>query len=225
MREGSTKLRSSPWQIWSSFYLDSALRVPSVLHGSVMGHAGWILALAAGHVARVCVRWSKCWECRSSAWFCFHIQTTPNQSSLENVSDRFSNVTSRQRNTHCLHTDQRVGLNGKTVRSRLVSTEGELQPQLRPWACYGLGGSCPRWRVKWKPCGCSWLNLIWMVVEKWSCLVVSDSLRPMDSSPPSSSVHGILQARILEWVAIMYSWPLKYVWVVGQLSSQSKIYI
>ena len=25
---------------------------------------------------------------------------------------------------------------------------------------------------------------------------------PMDCSPPGSSVHGILQARILEWVAI-----------------------
>ena len=28
---------------------------------------------------------------------------------------------------------------------------------------------------------------------------------PMDSSLPDSSVHGILQARILEWVAIFYS--------------------
>ena len=28
---------------------------------------------------------------------------------------------------------------------------------------------------------------------------------PMDCSPPVSSVHGILQARILEWVAISYS--------------------
>ena len=27
----------------------------------------------------------------------------------------------------------------------------------------------------------------------------------MDSSPPVSSVHGILQARILEWVAIPFS--------------------
>ena len=27
---------------------------------------------------------------------------------------------------------------------------------------------------------------------------------PMDHSPPDSSVHGILQARILEWVAISY---------------------
>ena len=34
---------------------------------------------------------------------------------------------------------------------------------------------------------------------------------PMESNPPGSSVHGILQARILEWVAISFSrgssWP------------------
>ena len=35
-----------------------------------------------------------------------------------------------------------------------------------------------------------------------TCSVASDSLQPMDCSPPGSSVHGILQARILEWVAI-----------------------
>ena len=28
---------------------------------------------------------------------------------------------------------------------------------------------------------------------------------PMDCSPPGSSVHGILQARILEWVIIPFS--------------------
>ena len=28
---------------------------------------------------------------------------------------------------------------------------------------------------------------------------------PMDCSPPGSSVHGIFQARILEWVASSYS--------------------
>ena len=28
---------------------------------------------------------------------------------------------------------------------------------------------------------------------------------PMDNSPPGSSVHGIIQARILEWVAIYFS--------------------
>ena len=34
------------------------------------------------------------------------------------------------------------------------------------------------------------------------CSVVSNSGTPMDCSPPDSSVHGISQARILEWVAI-----------------------
>ena len=29
---------------------------------------------------------------------------------------------------------------------------------------------------------------------------------PMDCSPPGLSVHGILQARMLEWVAISFSW-------------------
>ena len=28
---------------------------------------------------------------------------------------------------------------------------------------------------------------------------------PMDYSPPGSSVHGILQERVLEWVAIAFS--------------------
>ena len=36
---------------------------------------------------------------------------------------------------------------------------------------------------------------------------------PMDSSPPGSSVHGILQARILEWVAISYSTFIAYLYI------------
>ena len=35
-----------------------------------------------------------------------------------------------------------------------------------------------------------------------TCLNLFD---PMDCNPPGSSVHGILQARILEWVAIPFS--------------------
>ena len=35
-----------------------------------------------------------------------------------------------------------------------------------------------------------------------SCLTLSD---PMDCSLPGSSVHGILQARVLEWGAIAFS--------------------
>ena len=40
---------------------------------------------------------------------------------------------------------------------------------------------------------------------KWNRSVVSNSLRPVDCSPPSSSIHGILQARILELVAMSFS--------------------
>ena len=35
-----------------------------------------------------------------------------------------------------------------------------------------------------------------------SCPTLCD---PVDCSPPDSSIHGILQARILEWVAISFS--------------------
>ena len=35
-----------------------------------------------------------------------------------------------------------------------------------------------------------------------SCPTLSD---PMDCSPPGSSVHGIFQARVLEWGAIAFS--------------------
>ena len=35
-----------------------------------------------------------------------------------------------------------------------------------------------------------------------SCLTLCD---PMDCNPPGSSVHGILQARRLEWAAVPFS--------------------
>ena len=40
-----------------------------------------------------------------------------------------------------------------------------------------------------------------------SCLTLSD---PMDCSLPGSSVHGICQARVLEWGAIAFSLPLSH---------------
>ena len=43
-------------------------------------------------------------------------------------------------------------------------------------------------------------------VEVLSHSVVSDFFcDPMDCSPPDSSVHGILQVRILEWAAVPFS--------------------
>ena len=48
----------------------------------------------------------------------------------------------------------------------------------------------------------SLLNTGWSEVLVAQCPVPGD---PMDYSPPGSSVHGVFQASILEWVAISYS--------------------
>ena len=40
------------------------------------------------------------------------------------------------------------------------------------------------------------------VTVSQSCLTLCD---PTDCSAPGSSVHGILQARVLEWVTIIFS--------------------
>ena len=45
-------------------------------------------------------------------------------------------------------------------------------------------------------------KLSWRAEAAQSCLALCD---PMDCSPPGSSLHGIFQAWILEWVAISFS--------------------
>ena len=56
--------------------------------------------------------------------------------------------------------------------------------------------------------------MVVVVLVAQLCPTVCD---PMDYSPPGSSVHGILQTRILEWVAIPSSrgssWPRDRIWV------------
>ena len=41
-----------------------------------------------------------------------------------------------------------------------------------------------------------------------SCLTLSD---PMNCGPPGSSIHGIFQARVLEWGAIAFS---EVIWLI-----------
>ena len=71
------------------------------------------------------------------------------------------------------------------------------------------------------------LNQLLLPVVVLSCSVVSDSLWPHGLySPPGSCVRGILQARILEWVAIPSSrgssWPSDGIWVscISYIGSQ-----
>ena len=58
---------------------------------------------------------------------------------------------------------------------------------------------------KWKVSVC-----LWVCMHECTHSVMSNSLWPTNYSVPGSSVHGIFQARILEWVAISFSrrsWP------------------
>ena len=74
----------------------------------------------------------------------------------------------------------------------------ELVMDREAWRAAVLGGAKSRTRLS------NWTE-IEVKVKLLSRSVVSYSLRPVDCSPPGSSIHGILQARILEWVSISFS--------------------
>ena len=69
-----------------------------------------------------------------------------------------------------------------------------------------------KWQVSNCKCTAVWsCFLLYFVLWWWwwfSHSVVSDSWDPMDCSPPGSSVHGIFQARVLEWIAISFAGDL-----------------
>ena len=66
----------------------------------------------------------------------------------------------------------------------------ENQTRLSDWTTTNLDVSCFKEQMKVK------------VLITQSCPIL---FNPMDCSPPGSSMNGILQARILEWVAISFS--------------------
>ena len=51
---------------------------------------------------------------------------------------------------------------------------------------------------------CVWWGVGW-VCEHMRAQLCPTLCDPMDCSPPGSSVRGIFQARVLEWVAISFS--------------------
>ena len=65
------------------------------------------------------------------------------------------------------------------------------------FCAFVLRNLSPPYAWAWEP---AWGDNVCMSAQ--SCLTLCD---PMDCSPPTSSVHGIFQARIIEWVAISYS--------------------
>ena len=46
---------------------------------------------------------------------------------------------------------------------------------------------------------------LWKALNYYTYMLVTSDCDSKDCNPPGSSVHGILQARILEWVAIPFS--------------------
>ena len=56
-------------------------------------------------------------------------------------------------------------------------------------------------------CGLHCLGLLHTYMQAHSCLTLCN---PRDCSPPGSSVHGVLQPRILDWVAIPSSGGSSY---------------
>ena len=79
----------------------------------------------------------------------------------------------------------------------------------QPWTLIGRTDAKAEAPVLWPPDARTQLKVgdrvalsEWVSEVAQSCPTLCD---PMDCSLPSSSVHGILQARILEWVAISFS--------------------
>ena len=84
----------------------------------------------------------------------------------------------------------------KITHMNLVSGQ-EQRHRHREWTCGHSGEGEGRMQSE------IWLDintLCVLVAQSWLTLC-----NPMDCSPPGSSVHGILQARTLEWVAMPFS--------------------
>ena len=90
-----------------------------------------------------------------------------------------------------------------------------FSPKRRPWLGFSLYMTTP-------PSD----SLHTLVVVAYSLSHAQFFCNPMDCSMPGSSVHGIFQARILEWVAISFSrgscWPRNWTQVSWILMIEGK---
>ena len=68
---------------------------------------------------------------------------------------------------------------------------------------------------------CNFCSICWLLVTQ-SCLTLRD---PVYCSPPGSSVHGILRARILEWIAISFSIALNSSHLFSFFKETAKLFL
>ena len=99
------------------------------------------------------------------------------------------------------------GLSSRSSRSTAPEVMGRAKSSLsRRWSS-GAQEMCGGWEAKTAPpdpllqCACP-------LEAPLSAQVSAKSFQlcdPMDCNPPGSSVHGIFQATVLEWIAISFS--------------------
>ena len=107
---------------------------------------------------------------------------------------------------HCRRKERKRAADAqKPIHSQARGSQKPIHSQARSWEHHVR---------EWENVHCEWRLNSTMQVSSGSirpgssCSVTKSSLTlcdPMDYSPPGSSDHGILQARILEWVAISFS--------------------
>ena len=75
-------------------------------------------------------------------------------------------------------------------------------------------------QVQGQICEKSVVRVLQYITLKWSQVTQScpTLCNPVDCSPPGSSIHGVLQARILEWVAISFSNISPYIFLICALT-------
>ena len=103
--------------------------------------------------------------------------------------------------------------------SHVTATAKSLQSC--PTLCDPIDGSPPGSPRPWDSpgkntgVGCHFLLQCMKVKSEREVAQSCPTLRdPMDCSPPDSSVHGIFQARVLEWGAIAFSVPCNSAWLL-----------
>ena len=103
-------------------------------------------------------------------------------------------------------------------------TGGKAEGQTGPWVpghpspasalsswvpVWSLSEHCRSKHVEWYLENRSWEQTLTLFIKKQSESEVAQSCltlcNPMDHNLPGSSVHGVFQARVLEWVAIFFS--------------------
>ena len=107
-------------------------------------------------------------------------------------------------------------LNSPMFPSQQLQELGNMISSISQWENQGLGRQAMDPGLEpevWPHCLCFTVQKVKVFVAQ-SCPTLWD---PMNRSLLGSSVHGILQARILKWVAIPFfrgsSWPRDWTWV------------